>query len=196
MRDLERELRRASFRVIEGGPATAATDPAVEAGPYFVTRDGMIAWRKETRDGSVPIPLCNFTAQIVAEEVLDDGAERRTVLAIEGAMPDGRRLPCARVPAERYPAMSWVTEAWGTAPVIFAGQGKKDHLRAAIQMLSGAVPQAHGLWSPRLAQDRRSLGLPARRRRHRSRWGARGHRGRHRHRRLPALPAAGAASGK
>ena len=37
--------------------------------------------------------------------------------------------------------MSWVTEAWGTAPVIFAGQGKKDHLRAAIQMLSGAVPR-------------------------------------------------------
>ncbi|MCC2663875.1 MAG: helicase, superfamily, partial [Geminicoccaceae bacterium] len=140
MRDFERELRRASFRVIEGGPATAATDPAVEAGSYFVTRDGMIAWRKETRDGSVAVPLCNFTAQIVAEEVLDDGAERRTVLAIEGAMPNGRRLPCARVPAERYWAMNWVTEAWGTSPVIFAGQGRKDHLRAAIQMLSGDVP--------------------------------------------------------
>jgi hypothetical protein len=37
--------------------------------------------------------------------------------------------------------MSWVTEVWGTAPVIFAGQGRKDHLRAAIQMLSGAVPR-------------------------------------------------------
>jgi hypothetical protein len=43
--------------------------------------------------------------------------------------------------AERYSAMNWVTEAWGTAPVIFAGQGTKDHLRAAIQMLSGAVPR-------------------------------------------------------
>jgi hypothetical protein len=27
------------------------------------------------------------------------------------------------------------------APVIFAGQGKKDHLRAAMQMLSGSVPK-------------------------------------------------------
>ena len=62
----------------------------------------MIAWRKETRDGSVPVPLCNFTAQIVAEEVIDDGAERRTILGIEGTMPDGRRLPCARIPAERF----------------------------------------------------------------------------------------------
>jgi Toprim domain len=141
LRDLERELRRASFRVIEGGPGAAATDPAIAAGPYFVTSAGMIAWRKETRDGSVAVPLCNFTAQIVAEEVLDDGAERRTILAIEGALPDGRRLPCARVPAERFHGMSWVTEAWGTAPVIFAGQGTKDHLRTAIQMLRGSAPR-------------------------------------------------------
>ena len=83
MRDFERELRRASFRVIEGGPATAANDPAVAAGPYFVTH-GMIAWRKETREGVVPQPLCNFTARIIAEEVLDDGAEQRTILVIEG----------------------------------------------------------------------------------------------------------------
>jgi hypothetical protein len=141
MRDLEREVRRASLRVIEGGPGTAATDPALEAGPYFMTRDGMIAWRKETRDGSVPIPLCNFTARIVAEEALDDGAEQRTGFVIEGDLPGGRPLPPTRVPAERYPAMNWVTEAWGTAPVIFAGQGKRDHLRAAIQMLSGSVPR-------------------------------------------------------
>jgi len=185
MRDFERELRRASFRVIEGGPATAATDPAVAAGPYFETH-GLIAWRKETREGVVLQPLCNFTGRIVAEEVLDDGAERRTILAIEGVMPDGRVLPCTRVLAERYWAMSWVTEAWGTAPVIFAGQGKKDHLRAAIQMLSGA--QSDGLRPSWLAPDRRSMGVPPLRRRHRFRGGARRHRGRHRHRQPPGLP--------
>ena len=140
MRDFERELRRASFRVIEGGPATAANDPAVAAGPYFVTH-GMIAWRKETREGVVPQPLCNFTARIIAEEVLDDGAEQRTTFVIDGELAGGHRLPPTQIPAERYPAMSWVTEVWGTAPVIFAGQGKRDHLRAAIQMLSGAVPR-------------------------------------------------------
>jgi hypothetical protein len=141
MRDLEREVRRASLRVIEGGPGTAATDPAIEAGAYFVTRDRMIAWRRETRDGVIPQPLCNFTARIVAEEVLDDGAEQRTTFLIEGTLPEGRRLPTVRVAAERYPAMNWVTEAWGMTPVILAGQGRKDHLRAAIQMLSGSVPR-------------------------------------------------------
>ena len=141
MRDLDREIRRANLRVIEGGGASAGFEATIEAGPYFVTRDGMIAWRKETREGVVPQPLCNFTARIVAEEVLDDGAEQHTVFVIEGELPGGHRLPPTRVPAERYPAMSWVTEAWGMAPVIFAGQGKRDHLRAAIQMLSGAVPR-------------------------------------------------------
>ena len=195
MRDLEREVRRAGLRVIEGGPRTVATDAAVEAGPYFVTRDGMIAWRKETREGLVPQPLCNFTARIVAEEVLDDGAEQRTVFVIEGELPSHRPLPPTRVAAERYPAMNWVTEAWGTAAVIFAGQGKRDHLRAAIQMLSGAVPRrtvyGHFGW--------RRIG---------KRWaylhsgGAIGsdgvlerHRSRHRHRQPPVLPAAAAGGG-
>jgi hypothetical protein len=141
MRDLEREIRRANLRVIEGGGASSGFEATVEAGPYFVSRNGMIAWRKETREGVVPQPLCNFSARIVAEEVLDDAAEQHTVFVIEGELPGGHRLPATRVPAERYPAMSWVTEAWGTAPIIFAGQGKRDHLRAAIQMLSGAVPR-------------------------------------------------------
>ena len=156
----------------------------------------MIAWRKETREGVVPQPLCNFTARIVAEEVLDDGAEQRTVFVIEGELPGGRRLPPTRVPAERYPAMSWVTEAWGMAPVIFAGQGKKDHLRAAIQMLSGAVPRRtiYGHLGWRRIGDRwaflhcgGAIGAD----------GAIGwHRGRDRHRRLPRLRAAGTAGGQ
>jgi hypothetical protein len=74
-------------------------------------------------------------------EILDDGAEQRTVFLIEGELPGGRLLSPTRIPAERYPAMGWVTEAWGMAPVIFAGQGRRDHLRVAIQMLSGAVPR-------------------------------------------------------
>ena len=113
LRDLERELRRASFRVIDGGPSTAATDPMVEACPYFVTRDGMLAWRKETRDGSVEIPLCNFNARILAEEVLDDGAEQHTVFVMEGELLGARSLPSTRVPAERYSVLNWVTESWG-----------------------------------------------------------------------------------
>jgi hypothetical protein len=152
MRDLDHEIRRANLRVIEGGGGSSGFEATIEAGPYFVTPDGIVAWRKETREGVVNQPLCNFSARIVAEEVLDDGAEQHTVFVIEGELPGGHRLPPTRVPAERYPAMNWVTEAWGMAPVIFAGQGKRDHLRVAIQMLSGAVPRrtvyGHLGWRP------------------------------------------------
>ena len=92
MRDLDREIRRANLRVIEGGGASSGFEATIEAGPYFVTPEGMIAWRKETREGVVPQPLCNFTARVVAEEVLDDGAEQHTVFVIEGELPGGHRL--------------------------------------------------------------------------------------------------------
>jgi hypothetical protein len=101
MRDLDREIRRENLRVIEGGGANSGFEATLEVGPYFITQDGMIAWRKETREGVVPRLLCNFNARIVTEEVLDDGAEQHTAFVIEGELPGSRRLPPARVPAER-----------------------------------------------------------------------------------------------
>lgn len=37
--------------------------------------------------------------------------------------------------------MNWPVSEWGTRAVVFAGQGVKDHLRTAIQLLSGDVPR-------------------------------------------------------
>src|SRR5262249_18174056 len=39
-----------------------------------------------------------------------------------------------------FAGMGWIVPAWGTRAVVYAGQGTKDHLRAALQLLSGAVP--------------------------------------------------------
>src|SRR5690606_40074516 len=49
--------------------------------------------------------------------------------------------PQVTVPAERFNSMGWVTESWGNRAVVYAGQGAKDHMRAAIQLLSGDVPR-------------------------------------------------------
>ena len=73
------------------------------------------------------------------------------------------RLPRVQVPAEQFAAMNWPAECWGARTVVHAGQGNRDHLRAAIQMLSDAAPPDH-LHPPRVAGDRRGLVLPARRR--------------------------------
>src|SRR5262249_20339927 len=36
---------------------------------------------------------------------------------------------------------NWVIPSWGTQAVVAAGMGTKDHLRAALQTLSGEVPR-------------------------------------------------------
>ncbi len=138
-RDLDREVQKQNLRVINGGAND--NDGATErAGPYKVISN-VISHEKRTPDGPVTMPLCNFNVRIVGEEIRDDGAERVTIFSIEGLLQNGKPLPKADVPADRYSGMNWVTTNWGTAPVIFAGQGARDHLRVAIQLLSGQVPR-------------------------------------------------------
>jgi hypothetical protein len=44
------------------------------------------------------------------------------------------------IPAERFAGMDWIIPQWGVGPVFRAGNGTRDHLRAALQTLSGDVP--------------------------------------------------------
>src|SRR5262249_33766597 len=92
------------------------------------------------RDGFIPTPLTNFTARIIADIAEDDGAEVRRVYEIEGAVK-GRPPRTLRVPASQFAAMNWPTEHLGAAAILAPGMGLKDHTRAAIQMLSGDVPE-------------------------------------------------------
>lgn len=118
--------------VAEGGQTTA--------GPYSI-ESGALTWWKATRDGPSPVKLGNFDARIVAEEIRDDGAEQAVQLRIDGTLASGRPLRAASIPAAQFGAMNWMLGAWGAAAIPTAGQGMKDHLRAAIQTLSGEIPQ-------------------------------------------------------
>ena len=137
LRDLNREIQRYAFRVIEGG--AAGGDGATErAGPYKLI-NGTICHEKDTQSGRITVPLCNFDARIIGEEIRDDGAERYTVFTITGTLQGGKPLPTTEVPADRYASMSWLVANWGTRAVVNAGMAAKDHLRAAIQLLSSEV---------------------------------------------------------
>lgn len=116
----------------EGGQTTA--------GPYSI-ECGALTWWKATRDGPSAVKLGNFAARIVAEEIRDDGAEQAVQLRIEGTLASGRPLRPASIPAAQFGAMNWTLGAWGAAAIPTAGQGTKDHLRAAIQTLSKEIPQ-------------------------------------------------------
>jgi hypothetical protein len=108
--------------------------------PTYFEENGCTYRNVLTREGPTRLPLCNFTARIVEELIHDDGAEQTRSLAIQGALADGSDLPQADVPAADFDAMRWVVPAWGTRAVVHAGIGTKDHLRAALQLLSGKVP--------------------------------------------------------
>jgi len=102
----------------------------------YVLSAGRIARRVTTKEGSVCLPLCNFSARIRDEVAHDDGEQVQRLLTIEGTTADGRTLPTARVDAAQFAGMRWVAAHWGTHAIIDAGQGAQDHLRAAIQYLS------------------------------------------------------------
>jgi hypothetical protein len=108
---------------------------------YFEAK-GRIFRRVLTSEGPRPVAICNFTARIVEDREHDDGAEKIRRLVVRGALDDGSDLPLAEVSAIRFADMEWIVPAWGTRAVVYAGMGTKDHLRAAMQLLSGAdVPR-------------------------------------------------------
>ena len=130
--------------------ATAARQTNHTENPYQVLNSKM-TWMKPDNTGQhVPIPLCNFQAAIIAETVIDDGAERKRRVDIGGQLASGEPLPVISIAAKEFGGMGWVSEHWGTEALVNAGMSIKDHLRCAIQSLSPPVSRheifAHTGW--------------------------------------------------
>jgi hypothetical protein len=126
-----------------GDKSTPQTPQPAPTSPYFV-RDGRVCRRTFGRNGEETgsYPLNNFDARIVSEEVLDDGGEDlKYAFVVEGTLASGVKLPPTRVAAGEFASLGWTLPAWGCGAVVCAGQGAKDHLRAALQELSGQVPR-------------------------------------------------------
>lgn len=104
-------------------------------GTQYVATDAGTFRRKNTRDGEVLEPLSNFAAKIVGEVSEDDGAEVRRLYEIEATMRGFTRR--VTVGASHFALMNWVGEALGAGAIVSPGFGAKDHLRCAIQTLSG-----------------------------------------------------------
>ena len=117
----------------------AAAPPLQAAGEYRIV-GGCTVRQLQTRDGPIDCQLANFSARIVEQTTADDGAERALYLALEGTLRDGTPLPRVEIPAKDFADLQWVVPSWGTRAVIAAGPGARDHLRAAIQSLSGDAP--------------------------------------------------------
>jgi len=123
---------------LAAGPAEPS---ATEEATYF-EKDGCTWYWKQTFHGQTAIKLCNFTARIIEEINRDDGSGR-TALAfvLKGFTEKGRTLPNVTVLANEFDSLRWVASTWGTRAIIYAGPSKREHLRAAIQILSGHPPK-------------------------------------------------------
>jgi hypothetical protein len=128
------EQRRFREQAAAGSPEAAPTP--LRVGEYLVAGN-QVCMRKQTVTGPVVLPLCNFVAKITREVIHDYGnGERQHHFEIEGTLADGTPLSATLVPSGQFAGLNWVPEAWGHRAVVFAGQGSKDHLRAALQLLS------------------------------------------------------------
>jgi hypothetical protein len=143
LRDIDRTLAPLRQEIRRERP------PLDAAGSYRVS-GGRIVRDVLTKDGIVEVPLATWAGRIVEEIVRDDGAERSVTLGIEGALADGTPLPRVEVASDDWSYMRWPVERWGTRAIVLAGASTADHLRCALQLLSGDVPRrtvyAHTGW--------------------------------------------------
>jgi hypothetical protein len=101
--------------------------------PYIETPHGLV-YNRTTQHGPVSTPLSNFTARIVGDITEDDGVEQHRLFEIEATC--NRRTVRFTIGAQSFTSMNWPTEYLGSDAVVLPGLGTRDHVRAAIQLLS------------------------------------------------------------
>ena len=108
---------------------------------FYKATPGGLVWIRHTQNGPVTVRLTNFGALIATDVLEDDGAEIRRRFEIEARLNGW----CRRftVTADAFAGLGWVTEHLGARAIVYPGLGLRDHTRAAIQVLSGAVPERH-----------------------------------------------------
>ncbi|MBA4016462.1 MAG: hypothetical protein C0483_04680 [Pirellula sp.] len=105
---------------------------------YQATDEGMFMLVGEEE---APKRLANFNAKVTNEIVYDDGVEQQRFFELEVSL-NGRTITCT-CSANDFAGMNWVAPQCGVEAIMEPGIANKEHLRVAIQSLSGRVPVNH-----------------------------------------------------
>jgi hypothetical protein len=119
-----------------GDPSGSVEDELAGAAEGYISRDGRII---RSREGGEPLVLANFAARIVSQVIVDDGVERTTRFKVRWRHRSAGGT--FEIPAREFAALNWPIQEIGATAIIAAGSATRDHLRAAIQHLSGEVPR-------------------------------------------------------
>jgi hypothetical protein len=123
-------------------------DPADE----YVVRGGATYWLRPDKDGGPPVPvmLATFSAEIAAEDVVDDGAETTRIWELKVTGTDGRQGKARITPDRLGQPAKWGPMAIGTAALVRPGVSSSDRMREAVQARSKNVDRrdiyAHTGW--------------------------------------------------
>jgi len=105
-------------------------------GDQYCIESNHICWVKQTINGEVIVPLCNFNAKIIEVVSRDNGLDISKAFKIEGIDGHGIKLPEVEVSTASFESMSWVTAEWDTRAIISANQTAKNKLREAMMLQS------------------------------------------------------------
>jgi hypothetical protein len=106
----------------------------------YSVKGGYLCRKKYSKEGGeIMVGLCNFTARITEENIIDDGQDSQHLFTIEGKLYDKVPLQKIDIPAEKFASLSWVPR-WGSKACLEPGQTVKDFVRHAIQKASTDTP--------------------------------------------------------
>ena len=115
----------------------AAMRSLKERSNHLYTIDqGCICLNKPGETGDDVIPLANFFLRITEDIIKDNGKDTTRHFKIGGLTTDNKMLRPVIIPVSTFKSLGWITEAWGTQAVVYAGSNTQDHLRVALLLQS------------------------------------------------------------
>lgn len=112
--------------------------PVRRVGPYVFSERGICYVREGEHGVAEERSLANFTAEIEAVVVADDGVETRRFYLLRGRV-GGQELPPLRVAADKFATMAWSAE-WTPPAILHSGHTTRDRVREAILLASLDAP--------------------------------------------------------
>jgi hypothetical protein len=125
-----------------GQPLTGQSSPVARGRASressYERRGTQMFRRERLENGRVKYtPVANFSARIVSDVLPEQEASNQREFGVEADLA-GHRI-AFRVSAAEFLRMGWVLKHLGPQAIIYPGQ--QQHARAAIQFLSGVIPQ-------------------------------------------------------
>jgi hypothetical protein len=104
---------------------------------YHVDENGCVYYLKKSKDGTIPVKLANFNAEIVEDLSLDNGVEISHRYKIKVNLK-GRALPTIEIPSNSFAKLDWL-HMLGSDLILEPGYQVRDYVRHHIQLSSSPI---------------------------------------------------------